>query len=174
MYNESQRKELLSIARKAIENVFEKKSPELPEKYTEKRGVFVTLKRNHSLRGCIGLPYPTKRLEEAIAEAAISAAFNDPRFQAVGKDEIKAIKIEISVLSIPEPAKPEEIKVGKHGIMCQYEGHSGLLLPQVATEEGLSKEAFLEALCDKAFLGRECWKQPGFKLQKFEAEIFSE
>ena len=77
-------------------------------------------------------------------------------------------------MTVPEETKAEDIKVGKHGVICNFEGHSGLLLPQVATEQGLSKQAFLETLCEKAFLSRDCWQLPGFHLEKFEAEVFSE
>jgi len=174
MYSSSQRKALLALARKAIEARLKREELELPGEFTEKRGVFVTLKRDSHLRGCIGNPYPNKSLEEAIAQAAPAAALNDPRFEPLSLGELSVIKIEISILSVPEEAKPEDIKVGKHGLMCTFEGHSGLLLPQVATEQGLSKQAFLEALCEKAFLPRDCWQEAGFKLEKFEAEIFSE
>lgn len=174
MYTQSQGKELIELARKSIEAEFTSKKIKLPGKFTDKRGVFVTLTENNELRGCIGFPYPTNPLEEAVAEAAKSAAFQDPRFQSLEKEELKKIKIEISILTVPELCRPDEVEVGKDGIICEYHGSSGLLLPQVAVEWKMSREEFLDALCEKAFLPKLAWKEKGFKLYKFHAQIFSE
>jgi hypothetical protein len=174
MYTLSQAKELLALARKSIEASFTNEKVTLPGKFKEKRGVFVTLTENEELRGCIGFPYPTLPLEEAIVEAAKSSAFCDHRFPCINQKELAKIRIEISILTKPKPAKPEEVKIGKDGIICEYKGSSGLLLPQVALEWKMSREEFLDALCEKAFLPKGTWKEKDFKLWKFQAQIFHE
>jgi len=115
-------------------------------------------------------------LGEAIVQAAKSAAFSDPRFPPLSEKEFPEIKIEISVLSLPEKieAKPDNIEIGEDGLMCEYEGFGGLLLPQVATEYNWGAEQFLRALCQKAGLPLESWQKKGFKLWKFQAKIMNE
>jgi len=178
-YTKEDGKKLLRLARESIEEEFSGKKPEILEKlkekkFQEKRGVFVTLKKKGELRGCIGFPYPSIPLAEAIQQAAKSSAYSDPRFFPLQKSELKDIEIEISILTLPKKCKPEEIEIGKDGLMCEYNRRSGLLLPQVAVEWRMSREEFLEALCEKAGLSSEAWKKPGFRLYKFQAEIFSE
>jgi len=174
MYTGKEGKELIALARKAIEASFAGEKIKLPGKFKEKKGVFVTLTENNELRGCVGFPYPTLALEEAIAEAAKSAAFSDIRFNQLEKNELSKIKIEISILTKPEACKPEEVETGKDGIICEHKGRSGLLLPQVAVEWKLSREEFLDALCEKAFLPKKSWKEKDFRLWKFQAQIFKE
>lgn len=176
MYTVAQAKELIKLARKVIENEFQvdKIELELPEKFKEKRGVFVTIYHKEELRGCIGHPYPTMPLRDAVIDAAKSAAFDDPRFADIKKEELEDIRIELSVLTLPQETKPENIEIGKDGIIGTYKEHSGLLLPQVATEYKMSQEEFLDALCQKAFLPKGTWKNPDFKLFKFQAQIFRE
>jgi len=177
-YSEEDGKKLLKLARETIENEFdsEKKIEKLAGKqFLQARGVFVTITENKELRGCIGIPYPTKSLRDAVVDAAKSAAFSDPRFSPLKKEEIEKIKIEISILTMPEEVKEiKDIKVGEDGLICSYMGYSGLLLPQVAEEYKWSKLQFLEALCRKAGLPKDAWQKNGFKLLKFKAKIFSE
>jgi len=115
-------------------------------------------------------------LGEAIVLAAKSAAFSDPRFAPLTEKEFVELKVEISVLSLPEKieAKLENIKIGKDGLMCEYEGFGGLLLPQVATEYKWNSEQFLRALCQKAGLSLDSWQKKDFKLWKFQAKIVNE
>lgn len=163
------KQKLLKLARQAIEE---------PDKEFktggERRGVFVTLKKNNGLRGCIGIPEPIYPVEEAIVKAARSAAFSDPRFSPVDKDELKQINIEISILSSIKECKVDEIKIGKDGLIIEYLGNSALLLPQVATEWKMSKKQFLQTLCQKAGLSPNAWKNSNAKLFKFQCEVFSE
>lgn len=175
-YNKEDGARLLKLARESIEEEFTQKKPELPEgkKFRQARGVFVTLTKNNELRGCIGFPYPIKSIGEAVYLAAKEAAFSDPRFLQLQKSELDKIKIEISILTQPVETKPEEIKIGRDGLMCSYVGYSGLLLPQVATENKMSKLEFLEAICQKAGLPRDSWQKKGLKLFRFQAQIFSE
>ena len=171
-------KELIKLARDSIKSEFTKKRIQIPANkiLKEKRGCFVTLTKHGELRGCIGFPYPTLLLGEAIQQAAKSAAFSDPRFPPLNQKELPEIKIEISVLSLPEKieAKLGNIQIGKDGLMCEYSGFGGLLLPQVAVEHGMNSEQFLRALCEKAGLHLNTWQEPGFKLWKFHANIIKE
>lgn len=169
---------LIKLAKEAIAAGFSGDRIKIPDdkELKEKKGCFVTLTKNGELRGCIGFPYPSMPLGEAIVLAAKSAAFSDPRFPTLGEKEFLDIKIEISILTKPEKveAKPENIEIGKDGLMCEYEGFGGLLLPQVATEYNWSAEQFLRALCKKAGLPLETWKKKGFELWKFSAKIIKE
>lgn len=148
-------------------------TPRPSHELTEKRGVFVTLK-DPDLRGCIGFPSPVMPLGDAIMEAAIAAA-NDPRFPPLREDELEKLKIEVSVLTVPETLKdpsPNKIKVGRDGLIIEHHGRSGLLLPQVATEHHMTSFEFLEAVCQKAGLPPGSWKDATIKT--FRAKIFSE
>jgi len=176
-YTKSDGEKLLKLARESIEECFTKKKPVIPEgkQFKQARGVFVTLTEKGKLRGCIGFPHPEKSVSEAVAEAAKLSAFCDNRFIPIEKDKLKDIKIEISILTNLEPVKNlKDIRVGKDGLMCNYLGYSGLLLPQVATEHNLNKIQFLEALCEKAGLPKDTWQNKNFKLYKFQCQIFEE
>lgn len=177
--SEEEKKELLKIARKSIEEAVSGKklsilSPE-SDRLTDKRGVFVTLKEGGVLRGCIGYVTGIKPLYQATRDAAVSAALEDPRFPPVTKEELPNIEIEISVLSPLRRVKSlEEIKVGEHGILIKRGFFQGLLLPQVAIENNWDKTTFLSHTCLKAGLPPECWKDPETEIYIFSAEIFEE
>ncbi len=180
-YSEEEGKQLLQIARESIQQEFSNKFDEdiknLRDKkqFKQLRGVFVTLYYKDKLRGCVGFPQPDYSIFEAIYKVAKQAAFSDSRFMSLEESELKDIKIEISVLTSPEIVKDtKEIEIGKHGLICNYIGYSGLLLPQVATEHNLNRIEFLECLCEKANLPKDTWQNKNFKLQKFEAQIFRE
>jgi len=175
-YTKEDGKFLLKLARESILEEFSKNKPKIPEgkQFKQARGVFVTLTKEGELRGCIGFPLPQYSVAEGIYLAAKSAAFEDTRFIPVKEEELEDIKIEISILTLPQDCKPQGIKVGEDGIICHYVGYSGLLLPQVATENKMDRIKFLECLCNKASLPKDAWQKPGFKLQKFQAEIFDE
>jgi len=156
---------------------------ELPPVFAEPRGVFVTLRRypGGDLRGCIGFPLPVLPLERAVREAAVAAATEDPRFPRVRAAELPSLTIEVSVLTVPVPiraSRPEEIvravKVGRDGLIVDGYGTSGLLLPQVAPEQGWSAEELLEGTCEKAGLPSRAWRDPKVTIRRFEAEVFSE
>jgi len=137
-------------------------------------GVFVTLHKHGDLRGCIGYIEPIKPLHEAVMENAINAAANDPRFPTVTKRELSEIDIEISVMSPLRKIKsPEEIVVGKHGLVIAKGIHRGVFLPQVPVEQGWSREQYLEGICRKANLPAGAWKE-GAELQVFTAQVFGE
>jgi hypothetical protein len=185
MLSLSEGKELVKLARKTVENYFVDRTPSIKEtKFNEKKGVFVSIHTypDHELRGCIGYCYPYYPLGEAVQRASISAAFGDPRFSPMEKDELNKIVFEVSVLTEPEIIKVkntkeylQKIKIGKDGLMIEY-GHlyKGLLLPQVATEYDWNCETLLEHLCMKAGLVVDTWLDPKTKIFKFQTKIFKE
>jgi len=142
----------------------------------EERGVFVTLRKKGELRGCIG--YVEGRLPLALATRnnTISAAFRDPRFRPVTADELDDIHIEISVLTpLVRVKSPEEIVVGKHGVVLVKDGRRAVYLPQVATEQHWNREQFLQSLCaHKAGLPADAYLQSDAELYTFEAQVFGE
>jgi uncharacterized protein len=137
-------------------------------------GAFVTLKIDENLRGCIGYIFTQKPLFETIVEAAKHSAFGDPRFPELSREELDEVNIEISVLSQFEPIKSyDEIEVGKHGLLLE-EGGRAVLLPQVATEQNFNRSQFLTALCHKAGLYGNYWKERMLDIKVFTALVFSE
>lgn len=176
--NESDQRTLLALARSSIgEALTTRRRPGKAEVLSpllrEKRGVFVTLQQEGMLRGCIGFPFPSRPLGEACQEAAYSAAFEDPRFPPLDPRELESIEFEISVLSVPEPIRPEQVKVGVHGLFIRKGRRSGLLLPQVAFEERWGREELLGQTCRKAGLPEDAWKS-GAEVLGFEAQVFGD
>ena len=144
-------------------------------------GVFVTLNNSMGLRGCVGFALPNKKLYNALVDAAISAATEDPRFPPVTAKELEEITFEVTVLTPPEVIHvldtveyPSRIKVGKDGLMVKHGSNSGLLLPQVPVEYSWTEEEFLSYTCEKAGLPRDCWKDKETEVQKFEGIVFKE
>jgi len=180
MLSEKQQKVLLDIARKTIgEYIQTRKVPEFDVEdpaLKEKRGVFVTLHRRGMLRGCIGYIMPVEELYKAVSKMAIESSTGDPRFPPVRPEEMNEIRIEISVLTVPERVKNvDEIELGKHGVIVKKGYRQGVFLPQVATETGWSKEEFLNRLCyDKAQLPEDAWKDEDTEIYTFSAQVFEE
>ncbi|MGP8075583.1 MAG: TIGR00296 family protein [Thermoplasmata archaeon] len=155
----------------------------LPPVFDEPRGVFVTLKRypDDALRGCIGYPLPVLPLRTALARAAVSAAIEDYRFRPVRAPDLPHLTVEVSVLTVPSPipfttpeAMVRAVTVGRDGLIVEGLGSSGLLLPQVAPEQGWSSEELLDGTCEKAGLPTRAWRDSRVKVRRFEAEIFRE
>ncbi|MCX6767957.1 MAG: TIGR00296 family protein [Candidatus Micrarchaeota archaeon] len=148
----------------------------------KKAGAFVTVTAHpgRELRGCIGFVQPVMPLDEAVAAAAVEAAFGDYRFPPVGRGELGKIVVEVSVLSPLERLKPpaagyqKQVIVGKHGLVIECAGSGGLLLPQVAVEFNLDSREFLNQVCLKAGLPPDAWLGKGAKLFRFAARVFSE
>jgi AmmeMemoRadiSam system protein A len=168
----------LQLARRALEHYFETggrlRSPIVSGPFKEKRGAFVTLHVDGELRGCIGYPLPVKPLDETIIEMAVAAASQDTRFEPLADKEMKRLKIEISVLSLPEPVSdPGQVRVGGHGIIVSKGFQRGLLLPQVPVEHAWDRETYLGHGCLKAGLPPDAWKK-GAKIEVFSAQVFSE
>ena len=173
-----ERRELLDIARAAIAAALEGRDADARGTTSAALGpgaAFVTLHHGGELRGCIGRLEPGDRLADVVADCAVSAATRDPRFpQLTTRELTHGTEIEISVLSpMQQVASPEEIEVGRDGLLIRQGPHSGLLLPQVATEWGWDRETFLAQTCRKAGLPLDAWKR-GAEVSRFQAEIFNE
>jgi AmmeMemoRadiSam system protein A len=169
---------LLGIARQAIVEAVVHgriwKPATLQGALAETRGVFVTIERRGKLRGCVGQVAAPDPLALAVAHCAVAAASNDSRFSRIRPQEVAELTIEISILSPPEPIRPEQIEIGIHGLMVVCGPFRGLLLPQVAAEHRWTRERFLEETCEKADLPSDAWKSAETQLFGFTAELFSE
>ena len=175
--SEADRHDLLREARQAIVNkVCGRPAQAVPEAgvFARRAGLFVSLHKRGDLRGCIGHPDGGEPLGAIIASCAVAAATGDPRFPAVTERELGDIDLEISVLTPIEPVlDPLEIVVGRDGLIIEQHWHRGLLLPQVATEQGWDRETFLAHTCVKAGLPRDAWKR-GARIFRFQAEVFGD
>ncbi|MGA8224774.1 MAG: AmmeMemoRadiSam system protein A [Candidatus Acidiferrales bacterium] len=169
---------LLEVARRALELAVERREPleNFPSNEILHRsgGAFVTLRRRARLRGCVGQLPSKEALVRVVAHCARAAALEDSRFEPVRQAEVAELEIEVSVLSGLFVIAPEEIEVGKHGLLISLGWQRGLLLPQVAAEHGWAAERFLEESCNKAGLGKDAWKDPEARVEAFTAEVFSE
>ncbi|MFP4374200.1 MAG: AmmeMemoRadiSam system protein A [Spirochaetaceae bacterium] len=176
---------LIRIARDAVRAKLEGDAPSHPEPPSamvrEPAGAFVTLRSLESpgaepaLRGCIGHVVASRPLDDTVRDAATAAAFRDPRFAPITLPELETVRFEISVLSpLRRVSSPEEVIPGKHGVMLSAHGHAGLLLPQVATEQGWDRETFLSHCCYKAHLAAACWRDASTEIQVFTATVFGE
>ena len=154
---------------------------EFPKSFDRKSGVFVTVSTypQGNLRGCIGYPEPVFPLKDALVYSAQSAC-HDPRFMPLSEREAVNCTVEVTVLSQPEVMEcrkeelPKNIVIGRDGLIIQYGGRRGLLLPQVPVEWGWDSEEFLEHLCDKAGLPQGTWKHKDTVISSFTGEIFKE
>ena len=137
-----------------------------------KCGAFVSLHKHGRLRGCIGHFGEDYPLHEIVAEMARAAAFEDPRFMPVTKDELDDIDIEISVLTPMRRIKSlDEFELHRHGIYIKKGRRSGTFLPQVADEVNWTKEEFVgHCSQDKAGLGWDGWRDA--ELYVYEAIVF--
>ena len=168
---------LLATARESISSKLENRNPDYPKAekgLLEPLGSFVTLHIDGKLRGCIGHMLPVRALIEDIKILAKESAFHDPRFPTLSLKELEQIDIEISVLSPLTISSPDKIIVGKHGIIMKNGYNSGVLLPQVPTEQGWNREEFLSNTCRKAGMQNDCWKDPNTQIETFTAVIFGE
>jgi uncharacterized protein len=177
----SDQRRLLDIARRAIETavchgrltgaVFEPPSPAM----MEPAAAFVTIHEFGDLRGCIGLMRFEVPLWQNVRDAAAAAALDDPRFLPVAESELPALQLEVSVLDPPvDLPDPAGFIAGRHGIVVERGGHRALLLPQVATEMGWGDTQMLEAVCRKANLPADAWREASTRLMVFESTCFDE
>lgn len=175
-YSAEERRLLLDLAHRSIEAQLrgERVQAVAPNEHlAEKRGAFTTLHLGGRLRGCIGYVAPMLPLVETVVETAAAAAFEDPRFDPVDETEAPHLSIEISVLTVPKAISPDEVVVGRHGLIIGQYGRRGLLLPQVPLEYGWDRETFLAQTCVKAGLPPDAWRQ-GATVEAFTAEVFGE
>lgn len=175
---ESGRNALLRLARETIAaRLSDQSPPVIPEAIAivGRAGVFVTLRIDDDLRGCIGDMSGSRSLADAVQYAAVGSAFRDPRFPPVEPQELEEIAIEISVLTpLQRITDPASIEIGTHGLVLQAGQRVGLLLPQVATDRDWDTTQFLEAVSRKAGLPANGWRQPDAELYVFSAEVFEE
>jgi hypothetical protein len=175
-----EKQELLKIARTSVETAVRQKKlykvpADEPEALRTARGAFVTLKEHGDLRGCIGYMSPVKPLVETVRDVAAYAALEDTRFQPVSENELGLLQYEISVLSpLHKVEDVNQIHVGQHGLLIREGQYEGVLLPQVATEEGWNRSTFLEQVCLKAGLPTQAWKDDDADLFMFTALVFGE
>ena len=177
--NEQDRKELISIARNTLETYLS--TGKIPETHPASAallvylGAFVSLHEGDELRGCIGQIEPDRELYKIVQSCALSAALDDPRFPPVTAEQLPSLNIEISVLTpMVRVARIEEIEVGRHGLYITLGSRRGLLLPQVATQYGWNRDAFLAQTCRKAGLPENAWRDRPASIFCFEAQVFSE
>lgn len=169
---------LLAAARESIASALERRPPSWPaaaDGAAEPCGAFVSLHVGRSLRGCIGRMTSPEPLYETVREMARAAAFEDPRFTPVSREELDSIDIEITALSpMRRVEEVSEIEVGLHGIHIQKGWRSGVFLPQVAVEQGWDRDTLLEEVCRKAGLPAEAWRSPDAVISVFEGLVFGE
>jgi AmmeMemoRadiSam system protein A len=178
VFDSSQKSILLKLGRDAIRTYLESRTEivPLPDDFLKQPGAaFVTVRIDEELRGCIGSTEASEPLGQTVIRCAISAAFRDPRFPPLSKEEYPFINLEISVLSpFRRVINPEEVIAGTHGIMLTRDYHRGLLLPQVSVEYGWDRDEFLTFTCRKAGLPPDAWKDPATIIEIFTAEVFGE
>jgi len=184
-FSDLEGEELVRMARKAVTEYLQNHSKINDEvfdsKFDFRSGVFVTLNKQDSLRGCIGYPVAVKRLSRGLIDAAISAATQDTRFNPVTLDELDKIVFEVTVLTTPveiKVSKPSEylseIRIGRDGLIVENAFASGLLLPQVPVEYNWNVKEFLEFTCQKAGLRKDAWEDKDTKISRFQGVIFKE
>jgi len=181
MFTDAQQRLLVAIARNAVVEAVTGRPgsapvAEDPGTWPGATGAFVTLKRHGRLRGCIGTLECRQSMAVEVARVAVSAAREDPRFEAVRPAELGDLDVEVSVLGPLEeidPADPVAIEIGRHGLVVEQGPRRGLLLPQVATEWGWDREEFLSQTCAKAGLAPDAWRR-GARVYRFAADVFGE
>lgn len=176
--NKEEQKELLAIARESLESYIrtgrridvDTETPVLQKK----NGMFVTLEKDHRLRGCMGHFEPDTPIGKLAASQVLVSATRDPRFPPVTESELDRIEIEISILSVPEYVDSyEDIEVGRHGVILEKRGRAATFLPQVAPEQGWDRDTMLDHLAAKAGIGPGGWRE-GARFQVYTAQVFSE
>lgn len=175
-FSPDERSHLLTLAHQSILSALEGREIPLDPPtahFAEPRGAFTSLYLRQQLRGCVGYVLPVSSVYRAVADTARAAAFEDTRFYPVTLDEARDLQIELSILSPPQPIKPEEIEIGRHGLLISMGGYRGLLLPQVPVEHHWDRETFLDQTCRKAGLGSDAWRK-GATIEGFTAEVFGE
>jgi AmmeMemoRadiSam system protein A len=176
MIDPSRRAQLLSLARAAVEaRVRGERPPDVPSHLElPASGVFVTIHCRGELRGCLGTLDSGERVGTAVQRLAAEVCTSDYRFPPVRPAELRDLTVDISVLTPPQRVDdPNEVVVGRDGLIVQQGARKGLLLPQVAPEHGWDRETFLAQTCVKAGLPPGAWRH-GAEVLRFEAEVFAE
>ena len=178
MLNRDEQKKILSYVRELLRaRLTRGPEPKLelsPEVMEQKRGIFVTLKLHGRLRGCIGHILGVEPLRKSIPHMTLAAAFEDPRFPPLGSDELKDLKIHVSLLTEPMPVKSyKDIRTGTDGIIVTCGWKKGVYLPEVATETGWDAKTFFESCAlEKAGLAEQELPEAGIEV--FQTEGFED
>ncbi len=177
--SDSEKRDLLLIARRSIESAVMKSHEPFFPLYTpalsRPAGAFVTLRQEDELRGCIGFIESQSSLAETVIDSAANAALDDPRFDPVTPAEVARLEIEISVISpLKRIYSAQDIDPGTHGLVVEFQGRRGVLLPQVALEFGWNRETFLEETARKAGVPKAAIRRQQLIIYVFEAEVFDE
>lgn len=175
-FNAQERRILLKLAHESIASAFDNREILLdaPSSHlAEARGAFTTIYLRGELRGCVGYVFPVASVYRTVAETARAAAFEDRRFWPVTREEAAELGVSLSILSLLEAIRPEQVEIGRHGLLISQHGYRGLLLPQVPVEHQWTRETFLAQTCRKAGLPLDAW-QKGATLEAFTAEVFSD
>ena len=178
MFTDNQKQALLMIAREAVKGQLSGETSVfgVSEPLPDASGVFVSIKRHGELRGCLGTLQLQSDLAGEVARCARDSAARDPRFPPVTIEEVRDSTFEISVLGPLEPIDPSDaaaFEIGRHGLVVEQGARKGLLLPQVATEWGWTRDEFLRRTCQKAGLPGDAWRH-GAQVYRFAAEVFGE
>jgi len=175
-FTSEERTILLRLAHAAIEAAvggqtipLDAPSPHL----AEPRGAFTTIYVRGELRGCVGYVFPVHSLYRTVAETARSAALEDARFSPIRMEEAAGLEVSLSILSLTREIRPEEVEIGRHGLLISQHGRRGLLLPQVPVEHAWDRATFLEQTCRKAGLPGDAWRS-GATIEAFTAEVFGD
>jgi AmmeMemoRadiSam system protein A len=184
--NEKHKQKLLKLSRSALEHIFKTgnervpKDSDMPKELKEVRATFVTLTKKGQLRGCIGKLYPVQEIYKDVVANTYAAAFEDIRFLQLQKEELKDLKIEISILNLPKELKYKDSKdlisklnKDKPGIILEQGLRSATFLPQV-WEELPKPEEFLSHLCQKAGLEPDIWKKEKLDIKTYNVTKFKE
>lgn len=179
LLSEEERRLLLRVAREALAAHYAGQAYRPPEAIGaagEPRGAFVSLHRREDddLRGCVGQMESALPLVETVARMAVAAATHDGRFEPVTREELPELLVEISALGPMRAVAPEEVEVGRDGLVVSYADRRGVLLPQVPLQHGWDRETFLGKTCGKAGLPADTWRRPDVWLVAFTAEVFGE
>ena len=175
-YPAKERMCLLKLAHESIDSALEVREPNVglvAEHLQEQRGAFTSLYLEGEVCGCVGYVYPVAPLFQTVIETARLAAFQDVRFMPVTKKEACHLNVSISVLSPLFPIAPEQIELGKHGLLISMGNRRGLLLPQVPIEHGWDVSTFLQQTCWKCGVSHDAW-QEGATIEAFTAEVFGD
>ncbi len=178
--SDQEKAELLTVARKSVEYMIQKKEPYAPTPSTSdtlnrEYGAFVTITEGGELRGCIGYTSAIKPLYMTVRDTATLAALRDPRFPPVSESELPKLAYEVSVLSsLRRVTDIEQVKVGRDGLLMKNGDYEGLLLPQVPVEQKWDRQTFLEQTCAKAGMDSSCWKDENTDIFSFTAVVFNE
>jgi AmmeMemoRadiSam system protein A len=177
---------LLKVARSTIKKRLNNEEQpqidwkDLPEKFQEQLGTFVTITIDGNLRGCIGHIIPRETAIEGIRENAINAAFRDPRFPPLTREEFDHIEIEISILTAPEELRYTDaddllnkLRPGVDGVIIKKGYHEATFLPQV-WDQLPDKEEFLSHLCMKAGLSHDSWRKEKLQVSTYQVQAFEE